>query len=71
MDIIVGVGIVLILIVVCISSREMYIMTLGDYGKQSPAYCRETNPVNGIICTACDLQCGEYKKNCDECLKRL
>lgn len=52
--------------------NEGYIMTLGDYRKQSPESCNENVPKNGI-CSACSLQCGQhkYKKNCDTCETRL
>lgn len=62
----------LLLLGVFVITSENYIMTLGDYGKPSPAFCDETQPRNGL-CNACALQCGEhkYKKNCELCERTL
>ena len=61
---------VLVCLIVC--RRDDFIMTLGDYGKHDPIWCRETRPRNGI-CNSCKLACGEakYKNTCLKCIAHL
>jgi len=59
------------------SPYKEYTLTLGNWGKEEPAFCYETKPVlseKGLhICSACKLACSSKKaeRRCQKCIQTL